>query len=172
MKKISFLFGTLISLLFLSCASTPSTPPPSFTSDIQSEKNSELATISVTTQWQNAFLFTSAGISGFNVAIKNNTDKIIRVVWEKSSLSYAGQSFTPFITGQKYTNASEPMAATVVPSKGALEKDVFSSEQPYYESGQYGGWRMNPIIANSVIIVLCIQSGDIEDYYTITVNRE
>jgi hypothetical protein len=172
MKKGNILIGILISSLFFSCATTPTTPPPSFKSDIQSEKNSELAIISVTTQWQNAFLFTSAGISGFSVAIKNNTDKIIRIVWEKSSLSYSGQSFTPFITGQKYTNASEPMAATVIPSKGALEKDVFSSEQPYYESGKYGGWRMNPIIANSVIIVLCVQSGDVEDYYTVTVNKE
>jgi len=172
MKKGNILIGILISLLCFSCATTPTTPPPSFKSDIQSEKNSELAIISVTTQWQNAFLFTVSGISGFNVAIKNNTDKIIRVVWEKSSLSYSGQSFTPFITGQKYTNASEPMAAIVIPAKGALEKDVFSSEQPYYESGKYGGWRMNPIIANSVIIVLCVQSGDVEDYYTVTVNQE
>ncbi len=99
----------------------------------------------------------------------NNTDKIIRIVWEKSSLSYNGGTYVPFVTGQKYINAGEPLAPSVIPAHGYMEKDVFSSGQVYYVSGQYGGWSMRNITASSVTIVICVESADLEDYYTVDV---
>jgi len=161
-----------LCLLLLSCVSIPDVPLPTFDVGVTSEKNSGLVEISVTTDWQSQGFLVTEGINGFDISIKNNTDKIVRIVWEKSSLTYNGNSYTPFIEGQKYTNSSEPMAPTVVPAKGQIGKAVFSSGQPYYKSGKYGGWRMRTITASDIVIVLCLESGDIEDYFTATITKK
>jgi hypothetical protein len=172
MKKIIAALFIVASLT--SCLSVENTPPPNFTSTITSENDTGLAEIAITTEWQSKSFFAWAeGISGFELNVKNNSDKIIKLVWESSSLSYNGNSYTPFITGQKYIEASRPMNATVIPAKGNFNIDLFSSGQPYYSCGTYGsGWMMNPINSPSVIILLCIQSGTAEDYYTITVTKQ
>lgn len=154
----------------MSCATTPPSPPPEFKTEIQSEKGSNIATLEAKAVWQRATLLGQGGISGFSIKFTNNTDRIIRVVWEKSSISYNDGSYTLFISGQKYIEASKPMAPSVIPAKGSMEKDVFSSEQPSFTTGQYGGWSMNPIRTSKAVLVLCIESGDIEEYYTVTIS--
>lgn len=170
MKRfILFVMG--FSFLFLSCVTKPNLPAPTFDVSITSENNTELVEINVATDWQSKGIFIDEGINGFDISITNRTDKIIRIVWEKSSLTYYGNSYTPFIEGQKYSNSSEPMAPTVIPANGQIGKSVFSSGQPYYKSGEYGGWRMRTINAPVILIVLCIESGEIEDYFTATIKK-
>jgi len=171
-RKIFSILLLSYAFLFFSCVSSPRIASDKFNVAIVAEKDSGLVDIQAEVDWQEPNFIISGGINGFYLAIKNNSDKIVRVVWSKSSLNYFSNSYTPFIEGQKYTNSSEPMAPTVVPAKGKIGKSVFSSAQPYYMSGQYGGWRMQPISALEVVIVVCVESGDMEDYYTITITQK
>jgi len=167
MKKIAiFLF--LCSLL-VSCATTPAEPEPEFVYNITSENNSGIASLEATATWKATTFTSKAGIFGFGVTIKNNTDKVLRVVWEKSSVVYNNQSTMPFVSEQKYADASRPMSATVIPGKGSVGKLLFSSSQIQY-GGSYLGWTILPINSKEATIILCIQSGDIEDYYSIRVS--
>jgi hypothetical protein len=108
-------------------------------------------------------------ITGFNVVFRNTTNNPVFIVWEKSSLKYGNGTFVPFVQGQEYENFSRPMAAMVIPPNGTMRKYIYSSQQPYKEPGNHGGWKMLPIEADAVVLVFCVQSKDIEDYYTIAV---
>ena len=169
MKRLAIGLAIFV-LMFVSCATTP---PVARNIDvkIKSEANSGLAEISVVPAWHEKTLFSVEGYSGFHGSFKNTTDKIVRIVWEKSSISFNGSSSTIFLEGQKYMNASEPMTPTVIPAKGSVEKDLFSASQPYFMSGKYGGWAMSNIPAQNVTIVLCIESGGQEDYYTVSITQ-
>ena len=106
--------------------------------------------------------------SGFHLSVKNKTNSILKINWANSSFNYNGSSYGIFIEGQKYIDQNTPMNPTILPAKGSMSKEIFSSDQVYYLNGQYGGWRMNDIIASSVTIVLCIEQGAGESYYSIT----
>ena len=149
---------------------TPPASPVPYEYSVTSEKGSEAMGFDVTWGWQNEGLFVyGTGFKGFSVVFKNNTDKIARIVWERSSITYAGQSYTPFIDGQKYAEASRPMAPTIVPGRGSVEKGVFSAGQPFFESVMFDDWRMRAIPADNVSLIFCVQSSDTEDYYTVTI---
>jgi hypothetical protein len=172
MKKFSLLLSAISLTLIAGCAAPPpASPPPQFATTITSEKGSDLVKIDITPTWEQASIFNAAGISGFSANFKNNTNKVMRVIWEQSSISYGGNSHTLFITGQKYMEASKPMAPTVVPALGSMNKDIFSSAQPLLATGALGGWRMRTIQADKVEIVLCIAAGDIQDYFTIQIKK-
>ncbi len=161
------------SLLVTGCSvSPPPSPPPEFVTTVVSEKNSNTAQIDVKPNWEQASLTNNAGISGLSTTIKNNTNKIVRIVWEKSSVSYGGHSHLPFITGQKFINASTPASPTVIPANGSDTKMVFSSDQPFYASAGFVGWRVRTIQANQITLVLCVVADGIEDYYTIEIKRK
>ena len=167
MKKVFAVLAVICvsSLLLMSCTTLKSNYD--YDVQIQSELESGLVTLNVEPQW-GAYYFTQ-GISGFSVQIENNTEKIVKIVWELSSISYGGSSYTLFIEGQKYIDSEVPMAPTVIAGNGLIEKSIFSSAQPKYSSGSYGGWSMRVLDPSDITIILCVQSGDIEDFYTITV---
>lgn len=108
-------------------------------------------------------------ITGFSVVFHNITNNPVFIVWGKSSLKYGDGAFTPFVQGQKYEDFSRPMDAMVIPPNGTMRKYIYSSQQPYKDVDGHGGWKMRPIEADSVVLVFCVQSKDIEDYYTVAV---
>lgn len=183
---VIFVIFTVFIVLALSCASsggvetptptpTPApTPAPEF--NVAYEYESETPAISVTVEpvWgvYKAFYSDKAqwGIKQFQCKFSNNTNAIAKVVWEGSSLYYDGNSSVPFIDGQKYAEADRPMTAAIIPRGGFLEKAVYSSEQVYYESGRYGGWRILPIEANPVQIIFQIDSENGSEYVVINVS--
>ena len=57
------------------------------------------------------------------------------------------------------------MAKKIIFQLMALQT-VFSSNQPNYMSGQYGGWFVLPINANEVELIICVQSEEKEEFIT------
>jgi len=51
---------------------------------------------------------------------------------------------------KKNIDAQNPMSPAAITKNGSISKGVYSSNQPHYTSGKYGGWSMNPINANEV----------------------
>lgn len=185
MKKRFFLVGAICSLIFVSCTSfSLQLRPAEFRWSNGSERNSGMVTISVQPTWeksgpgngngngngngegQNKY----DGIRVFSVVFHNNTDRAVQIIWDKSSLRYNGGSYAPFVEGQKYDNPSSYMKATVIPPRGTVKKNIYSSQQQYFDPGKFGGWKMRPILADNAVLVFCVQSWDMEDYYTISID--
>jgi len=182
LKKALFLIGIILSISVASCTIfSLQIRPTGFIAQAESERKTGLVTISVQTAWENGGPGNKPGngnsqgnnghdrITGFSVVFRNTTNSPVLIVWGKSSLKYNGGAFMPFIEGQKYEDFSRPMNATVIPPMGTVRKNIFSSQQPYSDSGKHGGWKMRPIMADNVVLVFCVQSRGIEDYYTIAI---
>ena len=166
MKRLSALF--LVAALLAGCA-TMGGPAPEFQTEIQVQGDPAIAALEISPIWETTLF--GSGIGFFKLTVKNTTGKVIKVVWEKSSISYNSKFYTPFLTGQKFIEAETPMSPSVIPVSGVMTKEMRASGQVYYVSGQYGGWRTQPIQATSLQIVICVESGDIENFYTATINQ-
>lgn len=167
MKKLFGLLAIITSIFIVSCASVPSSK---VTYDIQIDYESETpaVTLEVSPSWSNNLIY-GAGFGGFYCTFKNNTEKTVRIVWDESSLNYNGSTYVPFIEGQKYIDAQNPMSPAAITKNGSISKGVYSSNQPHYTSGKYGGWSMNPINANEVQLLFLVKSEKGEEYITATV---
>ena len=99
---------------------------------------------------------------------QNTTDSIIKVNWSKSSISYNGRVYVPFITGQKYIDHNNPMPPSVLASGGAMLIEVYSSDQPNYSSDF--GWMMYAIPSYSSVVTICVEYNDKDTYYVFTIN--
>jgi hypothetical protein len=177
-----FIIFLVVITVFSSCITSIEDlglgPEPEFDIQISSELGSNIADISIDPNWYFEYRAPLGrhypqGVDGFDLTIKNNTEKIIYIVWELSSISYLGKSKTLFIDGQKYSNAEEPMSPTVIAANNEIQKRVYSSEQPYFMSmGSYSSWVTKAIDAPVFTLVLCIRSADIEEFYTIAVTKK
>ena len=156
--------------LSLACASSSGvqTPDPEFNVTYEYESDAPTVTINVKPSWGGDVF--DEGILGFACEFTNNSDGIAKVVWEGSSLYYGGNSYVPFIEGQKYVDKNNPMPAATLPPKGYLLKEVYSADQVYYSSGSYGGWLMIPIEDNPVQIIFQIDSKNGSEYVIVNVS--
>jgi hypothetical protein len=145
--------------LFLFSIFGCATASPGFVSKVNTNFEENIADISIETLWKkDGGMVVRPGIYGFHLIVKNATDDVISIVWSKSSLSYNGKSYIPFIEGQKYANATSPESPMIVPANGITNVNLFSAGQVTYISGQYGGWVLNTIQSTETHIVLCIES--------------
>lgn len=167
MKKTFGLLALFASILLVSRASTPSSKE-SYDVQIDYESESPAVTLEVSPSWSNN-LFYGSGLGGFFCTFKNNTEKTVRIVWDESSLNYNGSTYVPFIEGQKYIDTQNPMSLAAITKGGSISKGDYSSNQPHYTSGKYGGWSMTPIVANQVQWLFLVKSEKGEEYITATV---
>ena len=121
MKKLFGLLAIIASIFIVSCTSVPSSK---VTYDIQIDYESETpaVTLEVSPSWSNN-LFYGAGFEGFYCTFKNNTEKTVRIVWDESSLNYNGSTYVPFIEGQKYIDAQNPMSQLQLQRTGQYQKE-------------------------------------------------
>lgn len=171
MKKLLFVLALITTIFCVSCASIDFVAAPSFKTTINEENAFlDFVDISVNPHWHTAnILDTDNGFTGFSVIIKNKTDHIVQIDWAHSSITYEGQSYTPFISGQKVEDATTPMADTVIPVRTSIVKDICASCQPYVDSK--GIVQMSALDSDKATIVLCIKTSVFKNYYTIDVER-
>lgn len=160
-----FLFCSVL-VTFISCATTSGLE--SIEKEINYDSETPLAKLEIQPAWEDSF-WRGTGFKGFLCNFKNNSNESVRIVWAESSINYNGNSYVPFIDGQKYINAQEPMSPAVIAKSGTVSKVVYSSNQPYFISGQYGGWRMNNIEATDVQLLFMIKGKSKEEYITATI---
>jgi hypothetical protein len=54
-------------------------------------------------------------------------------------------------SGVKYIDRNNPQPPSVVVRGGAITDDILPSDSVYYASGDFGGWREEPLLPNSGI---------------------
>lgn len=166
MKRLIGLLVIVTSIFVVSCSSTPSSKV-SYDVKIDYDSESPAVSLEVSPTWSNTIY--GSGFGGFFCTFKNNTERVVRIVWDESSLNYNGSTYVPFIEGQKYADAQNPMSPAAITKGGSISKGVYSSNQPHFRSGKYGGWSMMPINASEVQLIFMVRSEKGEEYITATV---
>lgn len=146
---------------------------PEYSIEITSEEDTNIADIDISYIWNNKdydhdFDWDVSGILGFNLIVKNNSSKNLKIVWENSSLFYNNKSFLPFLDGQKFIDANTPLKPSVIPSLGIYQGNIFSSEQINLISSR---WIVTTISSPEIVIILCLESDSEEYIYNIKLTR-
>lgn len=112
--------------------------------------------------------FEGTQTTGYSLLVSSKSDSIIKIVWEKSAIYYAGKSATPFIEGQKYIDSNTPMAPTTIPAHGVSITSIYSADQVYFSSGD---WKMMNIPTYETQVIICIECNGKDTYYTFTIEE-
>jgi len=169
LKKTILIFAIVFSVMIASC--TVLMPQLHIKGEILKDKSKQKTSfleILVQPKWEKPGKGNKK-LTGFYVEFQNTSNSPVFIVWEKSLLKYNNGSFLPFVQGQRYEDSHKPMNAMLIPPNSIIRKYIYSSQQPYREAGKSGNWKLQPIDADQVILVFCIQSEGITDYYTVEV---
>lgn len=87
------------------------------------------------------------GSKQFNFTMKNKSGHTIKINWDDISyVDTKGQVGRVMHSGVKYTERNNSQPASTVPKGASITDVLLPTENVYYISGQYGGWRENYLI--------------------------
>ncbi|NTV01906.1 MAG: hypothetical protein HGB04_03860 [Chlorobiaceae bacterium] len=164
--KITRMFGIVIIFfaLFVTIARSAVAEDVVYTysmskeSEVMRIKKNAIFEASITPLWNKAYKkggFLGLGITetggtdgcnSFVLMVKNNSDKDITIVWDKTLFIDNSQTRGTFMfEGVRYIERDAPKPSDLVLSGGSLSKEIYPNILVYYVSGQYGGWRHKPM---------------------------
>ncbi|OGF65725.1 MAG: hypothetical protein A2Y62_06420 [Candidatus Fischerbacteria bacterium RBG_13_37_8] len=80
------------------------------------------------------------GKEAFSFMLENRTDKLLKILWEESSLiTQAGESHRVIHAGVKFINQDQPMPPTMVPQKANIKDLIASSDCPHVKPAKIMG---------------------------------
>lgn len=83
----------------------------------------------------------------FNFKLTNKSNHTIKINWDDISfVDYDGKVGRVMHAGVKYTDRNSSQPASTVPRGANIEDILLPTENVYYVSGQYGGWREKYLI--------------------------
>lgn len=87
------------------------------------------------------------GAKQFNFDLTNKSGHTLKINWDDISyVDYKGQTGRVMHSGVKYTERNNCQPASTVPKGANLSDLLLPTENVYYVSGQYGGWREKYLI--------------------------
>lgn len=119
----------------------------------------------------------------FNFVLKNKSDYSIKLPWDDVAyISPTGQTGRVMHSGVKFIDRNASQPASIVPKGASLTDVVIPTDNVYYISGQYGGWRegnlfnfrldpknfeqsKQPYIGTTVRILLPVLIQDVKNEY-------
>lgn len=86
----------------------------------------------------------------FNFTMKNKTQHTIKINWDDISyVDYNGQTGRVMHAGVKYTDKNASQPSSMIPKGATISDILLPTENVYFASGQYGGWREKALIPNT-----------------------
>ena len=83
-------------------------------------------------------------------SLNNKTDHSIKIIWDEAVfVDIDGSSGRVIHSGVRYIDRNSSQPATIVVKNGKIDDMVVPTDNIYYISGQYGGWRTKPLFPNS-----------------------
>lgn len=87
------------------------------------------------------------GYKQFDFSLTNKTDHTIKINWDDISyVDMNGNVGRMMHSGVKYTDRNNIQPATSIPRKASVTDILLPTDNVYWASGQYGGWRETPLI--------------------------
>jgi len=88
--------------------------------------------------------------SQFGFILTNKTSHSVKIIWDETVyVDESGMSKRVMHSGVKYINKSNPQPPTTVVRGATISDIVFPTDNVYYVSGKYGGWRELPLLPNN-----------------------
>lgn len=85
----------------------------------------------------------------FGFTLKNKTDHSIKIIWDEAVfVDPNGSSGRVMHAGVKYIDRNNPQPPTVIVKNASIDDMIVPTDNIYYVSGQYGGWRTKPMLPN------------------------
>ena len=129
------------------------------------------------------------GLKQFNFTLNNKSGHSVKINWDDISfVDTKGQVGRVMHSGVKYSERNNSQPATTVPKGASISDILLPTENVYFVSGQYGGWRENYLLpcvyqtpeafnagASSVVgktmtIMMPIMIENVQNDYTFTFN--
>jgi len=89
------------------------------------------------------------GNTQFNFSLLNKSEHSIKIIWDEAVyVNESGSSQKIMHAGVKYTDRNSSQPPTTVVKGASVEDLIMPSDNVYYVSGQYGGWRELPLFKN------------------------
>ena len=88
--------------------------------------------------------------SELSFVLTNKTDHSIKIVWDEAAfVDQDGISQRVIHAGVKHADRNNSQPPTVVVRKGTVTDLIVPSDNIYYVSGEYGGWRKAPLFPDT-----------------------
>lgn len=85
----------------------------------------------------------------FNFTLTNKSEHTLKIVWDDAVyISTDGTSQKIMHSGVKYIDRNNSQPATTVIKGAKIDDLIMPTDNIYYVSGQYGGWREAPLFKN------------------------
>lgn len=92
----------------------------------------------------------SPSSSQFGFFLTNKTSHSIKIIWDEAVyVDESGMSKKIMHSGVKYIDRNNPQPPTTVVRGATISDIVFPTDNVYFESGKYGGWRELPLFPDS-----------------------
>ena len=131
------------------------------------------------------------GLKQFNFTFNNKSGHRLKINWDDISfVDTEGQVGRVMHSGVKYTERNNSQPATTVPKGASISDILLPTENVYFVSGQYGGWRENyllpcvyqtpeafnagasSLVGKTMTIMMPIMIENVQNDYTFTFNIE
>lgn len=131
------------------------------------------------------------GLKQFNFTLNNKSGHRLKINWDDISfVDTEGQVGRVMHSGVKYTERNNSQPATTVPKGASISDILLPTENVYFVSGQYGGWRENyllpcvyqkpeafnagasSLVGKTMTIMMPIMIENVQNDYTFTFNIE
>jgi len=129
------------------------------------------------------------GTKQFNFKLTNKSGHSMKINWDDVSyVDTKGQVGRVMHAGVKYTDRNNSQPATTIPKGASISDILLPTDNVYYISGQYGGWRENYLfpcvyqtpeafnegasnmIGKTMTIMMPIMIENVQNDYTFTFN--
>ena len=131
------------------------------------------------------------GLKQFNFTLNNKSGHRLKINWDDISfVDTEGQVGRVMHSGVKYTERNNSQPVTTVPKGASITDILLPTDNVYYVSGQYGGWRENyllpcvyqtpeafnagasSLVGKTMTIMMPIMIENVQNDYTFTFNIE
>ena len=129
------------------------------------------------------------GLKQFNSTLNNKSGHSLKINWDDISfVDTKGQVGRVMHSGVKYSERNNSQPATTVPKGASISDILLPTENVYFVSGQYGGWRENyllpcvyqtpeafnagasSLVGKTMTIMMPIMIENVQNDYTFTFN--
>ncbi len=164
MKK----WALVLCAAFLASCATAKQPPFEFSVAGQSEEDP--VKIAVTGFQLDSGLFTGGKVLAVNLTIQNASADPVIVRWRDSSIVYEKDSHKVFLSGQRFTDAGEPMPDQRIGPGATIKVTVYPADNLHFTSGKEGDLIIFPIQSNEISCRIFVVVQGEERPYTVQIN--
>lgn len=99
-------------------------------------------------QYEDDFIkiFWYVGSKQFNFDLTNKSNYTVKLNWDDMAyVDQHGNTKRVMHSGVKYIDRNSPQPASILPKNASLSDILLPTDNVFFESGQYGGWKESPL---------------------------